>query len=376
MPRSTTTLAALALAPLFATFAACATPRNDAAPPGTSRDAVVDTNPTSDPITADRDDRSQRRSDTDEGPVGPSYESPPLAVRPTPPRPVVRPEPVSPYRVELVDESSNRLPTYRHGGRTYVLGSIGRRYRVHISNPTSRRVEAVISIDGLDAVDGKSADYVNKSGYLVPAYGDLTIDGFRTSIENVATFRFSSVRDSYAGRKGSDRNVGVIGVAFFPEREAPRVTRRYDSYDGPSGSSASPPAKASEAPRAAPSPAATNGVGGAGSFEEGQAADRAASAAPAARGRTSEPVAEAKKERSGLGTEFGEQRESHVEYVDFRRADQAHPGVVAELRYNDHDGLVSLGIPLDPPRPSEVGLRETASPFPQNHFASPPPPRY
>ena len=34
-----------------------------------------------------------------------------------------------------------------------------------------------------------------------------------------------------------------------------------------------------------------------------------------------------------------------------------------------------LGIPLNPPRPSETDLRESANPFPMNQFASPPPPR-
>jgi hypothetical protein len=86
-----------------------------------------------------------------------------------------------------------------------------------------------------------------------------------------------------------------------------------------------------------------------------------------------EPSRAEERERSGLGTEFGEQRTSPVEYTAFQRGDRTHPTSVLELRYNDRDGLLALGILPRPPRPSELELRETASPFPVNHFASPPP---
>ena len=120
-------------------------------------------------------------------------------------------------RVEVVDESGSPLASYYQGGRTFVEGDIGARYLLRIVNPTPRRVEAVVSVDGLDAIDGRPAS-TGKRGYLVPAYGEVTVDGWRTSLSSVAAFRFSSVRGSYAGRTGHDRNVGVIGVAFFRER--------------------------------------------------------------------------------------------------------------------------------------------------------------
>jgi hypothetical protein len=52
----------------------------------------------------------------------------------------------------------------------------------------------------------------------------LSIDGFRTSDDAVAAFRFGRVADSYAAQTGGDRNVGVIGLAIFAERGA-RWTR-------------------------------------------------------------------------------------------------------------------------------------------------------
>ena len=45
-----------------------------------------------------------------------------------------------------------------------------------------------------------------------------------------------------------------------------------------------------------------------------------------------------------------------------------------ELRYNDRQGLLALGIPVDRVvHPDDVALRESADPFPRNRFAAPPP---
>jgi hypothetical protein len=259
-----------------------------------------------------------------------------------------RPPQQGPYRVEVVSGDHRPLPTFYQSGRAYVLGSIGERYRIKIANPTGRRVEAIVSVDGLDAIDGRTASY-DKRGYLIPAWGEISVDGFRTSVDDVATFRFSSVRDSYAGRKGQDRNVGVIGVAFFPERYVPpppprprpMQSFRYRPYGG-----AESDAKAEAAPRgAAPAPEAT--------AEARRKAD----------------------DRPGLGTEFGEQRESHVEYTEFQRANASSPSSVYAVRYDDRRGLTALGIAVDPPRPTyrDTRLRETADPFPESRFAEPPP---
>src|SRR4029079_3958695 len=76
---------------------------------------------------------------------------------------------------------------------------------------------------GLDVIDGNPAD-LTKRGYLLEPYATLTIDGFRTSSSHVAAFRFGSVSESYAAKTSGDRNVGVIGVAFFSERGSEGTT--------------------------------------------------------------------------------------------------------------------------------------------------------
>jgi hypothetical protein len=122
--------------------------------------------------------------------------------------------------VGLRDGDSGRFLTgFETAGRDYVVGEAGQRYVIVVQNNSSMRMEVVVSVDGLDVIDGRPAGF-NKRGYLVDGHGTLEIDGFRQSEDAVAAFRFGSVRDSYAANKKSAdaRNVGVIGLALFHER--------------------------------------------------------------------------------------------------------------------------------------------------------------
>lgn len=309
----------------------------------------------------------------------------------------------APYDVQVIRADGETLPTYQLRDRFYVQGNVSDRYIIRIVNPTPRRVEAVVTVDGLDVIDGENGD-LRKRGYVVPAHGETRIEGFRTSQADVATFRFSSVSGSYAGQKGKARNVGVIAVALFEEQATPeqqiivggatppyryRPYRPYrDDLDGRAGAADAPapeadavraerPAsrnagvekRAAEAPAAPPAPtAAASGAGArrapdddADSFDEESAPGVAM---PQRERRT--------HERLGLGTEFGEQRYSAASYTRFVRGAN-RPVAIAELRYNDTAGLIALGIPVHPlPDPGELMLRETADPFPGARFARPP----
>jgi len=147
--------------------------------------------------------------------------------------------------VRLLDDSGSPLPSTNFAGRDYVAGSDGQRYVIQIENHTGNRFEAVASVDGLDVIDGQGGSFA-KRGYLINPWSSLEIDGFRRSQAAVAAFRFGAVKDSYAARKGNDRNVGVIGVAFFHEAGTSfpwteRELERRDSANPFPGFAAPPP---------------------------------------------------------------------------------------------------------------------------------------
>jgi hypothetical protein len=148
--------------------------------------------------------------------------------------------------VTLRQESGGTYPGFFAGGKYYAIGEAGQRYIIVIRNNTGYRYECVASVDGLDVIDGRTAAYT-KRGYLVQPYGTLEVEGFRRSEDAVAAFRFSSVRGSYASRAGKgDRNVGVIGIAFFNEEGTrptwtPDELQRRHSADPFPGRYAEPP---------------------------------------------------------------------------------------------------------------------------------------
>ena len=223
-------------------------------------------------------------------------------------------------------------PTFFQGGETYVLGELGARYTLRILNHTGRRIEAVASVDGRDVVDGHAADFRNKRGYLVPAWGQVDIDGWRLSRAEVAAFRFSSVADSYAARTGSAREVGVIGAAIFPERYLPRPRPRPLELPYTDPRASSPPY-----PERERYPDADGLADEGGARAEHRSAKGAADAAPAPSAAAPGPVgggaatsgagrgyAESSR-RPGLGTEFGEAVGSSVREVTFVR-ERERPG--------------------------------------------------
>jgi hypothetical protein len=277
------------------------------------------------------------------------------------------------YEVQVLVDGSP-APTFWHDGENYVMGHTGERYVIRVHNHSSRRIEAVVTVDGRDAIDGKAGDFQHKRGYLVPAWGQVDIDGWRLSQSQAATFRFSSVADSYAARMGNAREVGVIGVAVFPERVyQPRplpvppaccMDYRDDEYsyrNAPAG------AKKGAADSAAPAPAA-----------EAQASPSAMGELSPSRSKSSSGAGYGTmhRERPGLGTEFGEAVSSRIQEVEFVRANASSPSVVLGVRYNDHDGLVAMGVNVDGvyPWPSDSDLRRTADPFPVSprRYAAPP----
>lgn len=119
--------------------------------------------------------------------------------------------------VGLQSSRGRWLKSFSSGGDRFFVGDAGDRYQISIRNRTRGRLEIVVSVDGLDVMDGKSAS-PSKRGYIIAPGAELKVEGFRQSEHQVAAFRFSSVDSSYSAKKhGSTRNVGVIGVAVFSE---------------------------------------------------------------------------------------------------------------------------------------------------------------
>ena len=119
---------------------------------------------------------------------------------------------------------------------------------------------------------------------------------------------------------------------------------------------------------------AAKGMGAGGSAAADMAPPPAS--APEAQTLSEAPRAQKSAERPGLGTEFGEQRESHVYETEFRRA-SSRPAALLTVRYDDRQGLQAMGVDIDRCCGGDrydLGVRENAQPFRRDPgFAQPPP---
>ena len=110
-------------------------------------------------------------------------------------------------------------PHFDARGRRIVIGDAGYNYSVRLENRTKKRVEVIVSVDGLSTLTGKAASPTQR-GYVLEPKESYEVEGFRKNATTVTSFRFGRVADSVAAAKGGARNVGVIGLAVYEEDEA------------------------------------------------------------------------------------------------------------------------------------------------------------
>ncbi len=226
--------------------------------------------------------------------------------------------------VTVYDRAENRtLPVYRHEGRYYVVGRPGNEYQIRARNRTGADILTVVSVDGVNAVSGETADW-SQTGYVLGHRQSYDIKGWRKSEQRVAAFFFTEHQNSYAARTGRPDNVGVIGVAVFRKKAEPeaRIEQYRRWHDVP----------ASGPREEGPYSAAEDALAGAGS-------SRSAESAAGPRHAPSQ----APQKSPSLGTGHGRSETSHITYTSFERATD-HPEEVIAIHYNTYSNLVAMGV--------------------------------
>ena len=219
--------------------------------------------------------------------------------------------------VQIYDRASRRtLPVYESGGRWFVAGKPGNEYQVTVRNRAGGDLLAVVSVDGVNVVNGETAA-ASQSGYVIDPGRALSIKGWRKSLEKVAAFYFTDLGDSYAARTGRPDNVGVIGVALFKRKPEPALELEQPRNRDESGAAADGAARL-EAPRAA---------------------------------------------EKSIGTGHGRSETSQARYVAFERESDT-PNEVVVIHYDTYANLVARGVIPQSPR--------WPSPFPGGFVPDPP----
>src|SRR5687768_11957659 len=214
--------------------------------------------------------------------------------------------------LEVYDRTSGRtLPIYEHEGRLYVAGEPRHQYELRIRNSSAGRLLAVTSVDGVNVISGETAAQ-QQSGYVLGSSDSVRVEGWRKNLDEVATFYFTRLADSYAARTGRPHDVGVIGVALFRERQPlPRPCCKPWLEDR-----AAAPAAAPEASAKAEADTDTESYAGSGSRQRSE---------------------------SKLGTGHGHREASPAQYVEFQRASST-PDETLVIYYDSRRNLVAQGV--------------------------------
>lgn len=254
--------------------------------------------------------------------------------------------------VQIIDRSSGqRLPLHYHQGEYWVAGQPGSSYSVEINNRSRGRILAVLSIDGINAISGQAAAAVADDGYVLGGRQQWAIPGWRKSDQQVAAFYFSHSEDSYAARTGRPRDIGVIGVAVFRERQPQPQPQPPILRKGESQKSTAPAAEASSADSAAPAVPAPSSPAASAAPNASVAAETRQATAPAPA-----PVA------PRLGTGHGPLERSVTRTTAFDSASRS-PAQIIRIRYDSYAHLVAQGV-IRTPQPA-------AQPQPRAFPASP-----
>ncbi len=241
-------------------------------------------------------------------------------------------------QLEVQGQSTPLYPSPRGDSRLYFQAFQGRNYGIRLTNQTGERVAVLLTVDGLNVIDGnRSAQSRNEPMYVLDPWESTVIRGWRTSLDEIRRFVFVDEQRSYAERTGQGNgDLGWIRVTTFREAGRPR----YKPQDW-------------------------NDRDEFGQRQESKAAPETQATPPMAGMRSGDDArAPLTNNESAPGTGWGGRQVDTVTQTDFRPVATASDKFV--LRYEYASGLRALGI--SPWNGSRVRDRDRG----QYGFAQPP----
>jgi len=254
--------------------------------------------------------------------------------------------------LEIDGRAASLYPAPDGSGRYYLEARAGSRYAVALANRTGERVGVVLTVDGLNAISGEQ-DKGRGRMYVLDPWQSTSVQGWRSSLQEVRQFTFVDERRSYAARSGkANEKMGWIEIAVYRERRAfvraqphpyPEPRRHYPIEEQEQGGRA-------QAPASPEAPAARDEAGASARLEGDSKLEK-----------------DSNRARAYPGTGWGERTHDPVVLVSFDP--EAEPRERITLRYEYRPTLVALGVlPTWPHSRDRLWQREHAEPG----FAQPP----
>jgi hypothetical protein len=250
---------------------------------------------------------------------------------------------------------NHNIREYLHEGKTYVEGRKGSAFTIRLRNYSPKRLLVVTSVDGLDVISGKTANW-DSQGYVIDPYKRLEIEGWRTSETECAEFIFDSKGCSYASSSGKPANVGVIGCAIFEEKANyywypcnSTVTIRNDPWMSGTTTCYNSNSITYTASNFGPE-----------TFDTLDLNVKCSGSAHKRSRQVEQPV-------QNIGVGFGEAVEHAVTEVNFEKA-TTYPACTMTIYYDDRNGLIAKGVLI-----KDCHKVSSPNPFPANsNYCKPP----
>ena len=118
---------------------------------------------------------------------------------------------------------SNAVPEYVKNDSVFIEGREGSEYSLKIKNHNGYRVKVIIGIDGINIVNSELiGDSKDEIGYILEAYQETIIKGYRIDDKSVGSFKFVAKNAAYANTdKGQEgKTTGVIICRVYREKES------------------------------------------------------------------------------------------------------------------------------------------------------------
>ena len=278
------------------------------------------------------------------------------------------------------------LRTYNHNGQIFAEAPESGEYELRLTNTSPNRRMAVLSVDGINVIDGKEAG-VEGSGYVLNAWQTTTIKGFLRGSSECARFTFSASQGSYAALTGhGTKNTSVIGVAVFDEKAKPvmyqpptiivkEIHHHYDQpiYRGWPNNTAVMNSSQSSFDCTLNSNSNSDGVNDSLSFGVAGAAASSMGEGATTKGlvtnTTRRSAERSKSPAPDLGTAYGRAEAFHTSTTTFERASSA-PVTMLTIRYGVREKLIEWGVPVTMVAPAAM---LPPNPFPASTgYAQPP----
>jgi hypothetical protein len=286
-------------------------------------------------------------------------------------------------RTEII-QGGQVLRQSNHNGRSYIEAPPEGAYEIRLTNNCPRQRLAVISVDGINVVDGETAGY-DGPGYVLRPWETLNLKGWRRDDSKVAKFTFQPQDRSYSNRTGrGTKNTGVIGIAVFEEKARPVFTqttiireihesspfrsRGFASFDSLSDDDGAATVYATNCSfdggseklglneelgrvRSVPCSASTGDTKGLAA--DGRTLGGKRKRSKAKKRPASKVTRSVQPESVELGTGYGKEVAMYTQTTEFERATE-QPGTVIVLQYATTEKLIEWGVPVaqQPDQPS------------------------